>query len=54
MDDPNKSRVVGKIDWTAKFPEIAKEGAGLPDCIIDGEICAVDAEGVSEIQPNET
>ncbi|HEV2650024.1 MAG TPA: DNA ligase, partial [Rhizomicrobium sp.] len=36
------------LDWTAKFPEIAEEGARLPDCIIDGEICAVDAKGVSD------
>ncbi len=36
------------LDWTAKFPEIAEEGSGLPDCIIDGEICAVDDKGVSD------
>lgn len=29
------------LDWTGKFPEIAAALAGAPDCIIDGEICAV-------------
>jgi bifunctional non-homologous end joining protein LigD len=33
------------LDWTAKFAAIAKEGASLPDGIIDGEICALDAHG---------
>ena len=36
------------LDWTAQFDAIAREGADLPDGIIDGEICAVDAAG----QPN--
>lgn len=30
------------LDWTDKFPEIAKALDGVEDCIIDGEICAVD------------
>ncbi len=34
------------LDWTGKFGAIAKDGARLPDCIIDGEIVAVDAKGV--------
>jgi bifunctional non-homologous end joining protein LigD len=29
------------LDWTAKLPEIAAEGGAPPDCLIDGEICAV-------------
>ncbi len=33
------------LDWTAKFGAIAKAAAGLPDCILDGEACALDAEG---------
>jgi bifunctional non-homologous end joining protein LigD len=32
--------------WTQRFPEIAREGRTLPDCIIDGEICALDERGV--------
>jgi bifunctional non-homologous end joining protein LigD len=34
------------LDWTDRFPEIAKAGGKLPDCLVDGEICALDARGV--------
>jgi bifunctional non-homologous end joining protein LigD len=34
------------LDWTARFPEIAADGSALPDCLIDGEICALDERGV--------
>ena len=30
------------LDWTDKFPAIAKEGSALPDMLIDGEIVALD------------
>jgi bifunctional non-homologous end joining protein LigD len=33
------------LDWTAKFREIAKDATVLPDCIVDGEACALDANG---------
>jgi bifunctional non-homologous end joining protein LigD len=33
------------LDWTHKFKVLAHAGAKLPDCIIDGEICAVDKDG---------
>ena len=33
------------LDWTAKFAAIAREGSGLPDTMIDGEICALDKHG---------
>jgi bifunctional non-homologous end joining protein LigD len=36
------------LDWTARFPEIAKAGAALPDCLIDGEICALDKKRISD------
>jgi bifunctional non-homologous end joining protein LigD len=36
------------LDWTERFPEIAKEGRALPDCIVDGEICALNKEGSSD------
>jgi bifunctional non-homologous end joining protein LigD len=36
------------LDWTRRFPEIAKEGDGLPDCLIDGEIVALDGKGVAD------
>jgi bifunctional non-homologous end joining protein LigD len=36
------------LDWTEKFPEIAEAaGKALSDGIYDGEVCAVDAQGVS-------
>jgi bifunctional non-homologous end joining protein LigD len=31
------------LDWTGKFPEIAREAATVADCILDGEIVALDA-----------
>ena len=36
------------LDWTAKYPEIAKASSQLPDCIIDGEICALDDNGAPD------
>jgi len=33
------------LDWTARFPEIAKAAARLPDCMLDGEICALEEDG---------
>src|SRR5262249_42044228 len=36
------------LDWTERFPEIAKDGSALPDCLIDGEICALDRDGTSD------
>lgn len=32
------------LDWTDRFGAVAKQGAGLPDCIIDGEIVALDEQ----------
>ncbi len=34
------------LDWSEKFPEIARAAAPLPDCIIDGEVVALDANRV--------
>ena len=36
------------LDWTAKYPAIARAAGGLPDCIIDGEICALDENGAPD------
>jgi len=33
------------LDWTTKFKDIAKDAEGLPDCMIDGEACALDENG---------
>jgi bifunctional non-homologous end joining protein LigD len=36
------------LDWTSKFGAIAKVAAELPDCIMDGEICALDHNGAPD------
>jgi bifunctional non-homologous end joining protein LigD len=36
------------LDWTDKFPEIAGDGGALPDGIVDGEICALNADGATD------
>ncbi|HEY6641628.1 DNA ligase D [Povalibacter sp.] len=33
------------LDWSEKFPAIAAAAARLPDCIIDGEVAALDDQG---------
>ena len=34
------------LDWTARFKTTAKAVAALPDCIVDGEVVALDSNGV--------
>ena len=34
------------LDWSKRFPEIADAGSALPDCVIDGEIVALDGHGI--------
>ena len=36
------------LDWSDRFPELATAGKALPDCIIDGEVVALDANGVPD------
>jgi bifunctional non-homologous end joining protein LigD len=36
------------LDWTERFPEIARAAASLPECILDGEIVALDAHRVPD------
>jgi bifunctional non-homologous end joining protein LigD len=36
------------LDWTERFSEIAADGASLPDCILDGEIVALDHNGAPD------
>jgi bifunctional non-homologous end joining protein LigD len=33
------------LDWTAKFKEIGQGAEAFPDCLIDGEACALDHDG---------
>jgi bifunctional non-homologous end joining protein LigD len=33
------------LDWTEKFPTLAAAGAALPNCLIDGEVVALNREG---------
>ncbi len=48
--EDRKARLLTRngLDWTTRFPEIARDGDALPDCLIDGEICALDANGVAD------
>lgn len=36
------------LDWTDKWPAIVEAASSLPDCIIDGEICALDEQGAPD------
>lgn len=36
------------LDWTAKYQAIGKSASALPDCIIDGEVCALDEKGAPD------
>jgi bifunctional non-homologous end joining protein LigD len=36
------------LDWTDKFQPLAAAAAKLPDCIIDGEVAALDARGTPD------
>ncbi len=36
------------LDWTARFPAVAREAARLPDCMLDGEVVALDEVGAPD------
>jgi bifunctional non-homologous end joining protein LigD len=36
------------LDWTAKFPGIAGAASALPDCLLDGEVVALDTHGAPD------
>lgn len=36
------------LDWTHRFPEIAEACTGLDDCILDGEVVALNARGETD------
>jgi len=35
------------LDWSHRFPEIVADAGALPDCILDGEVAALDHRGIS-------
>jgi bifunctional non-homologous end joining protein LigD len=38
------------LDWTHRYPELAQEAAGLPNCVIDGEVVVLDEQGRSDFE----
>jgi bifunctional non-homologous end joining protein LigD len=36
------------VDWTDRFPVLRTIAAELPDCLLDGEVCAMDERGYSD------
>ncbi len=36
------------LDWTSRFRQISQDASGLPDAVIDGEICALDENGAPD------
>jgi bifunctional non-homologous end joining protein LigD len=36
------------LDWTPRFASVAKSASSLPDCIIDGEVVALDHNGAPD------
>ena len=36
------------LDWSDRFAAIAKDGQALPDCMIDGEVVALDQRGLPD------
>ncbi len=41
-------RTRGGLDWTARLVSLARLGTTLPDCIIDGELVALDRNGAPD------
>ena len=38
------------LDWTDRFPDLAREAAAWPDGVLDGELCALDADHRPDFQ----
>jgi len=36
------------LDWTERFASIARAAEALPDCVIDGEVVALNRDGISD------
>jgi bifunctional non-homologous end joining protein LigD len=44
QDGKARLRTRTGLDWTTQFAAIARVAARLPDCIVDGEVCALDED----------
>jgi bifunctional non-homologous end joining protein LigD len=49
-----KVRTRKGLDWTDRFPELAEQAAGWPDAVIDGELCALDADSMPDFSALQT
>jgi bifunctional non-homologous end joining protein LigD len=45
-DGESRIRTRTGLDWTDRFAAIAKDAEALPDCMIDGEVAALDEQGL--------
>lgn len=36
------------LDWTEKFPQVARAAEALADCIVDGEVCALNDRAIPD------
>ncbi|HUE63157.1 MAG TPA: DNA ligase D [Rhizomicrobium sp.] len=48
--EKGKARLLTRkgLNWTPKFSAIARAAVKLPDCILDGEVCALDHNGAPD------
>jgi bifunctional non-homologous end joining protein LigD len=42
------------LDWTTRFAAVAKDASALPDCVIDGEVVALDRQGIPRFDALQT
>lgn len=42
------------LDWTARFETLATVASALPDCLLDGEVVALDAQGLPDFAALQT
>lgn len=42
------------LDWTARFETLATAASALPDCLLDGEVVALDAQGLPDFAALQT
>jgi bifunctional non-homologous end joining protein LigD len=42
------------LDWTDRYPEVAADAEGLPDCLLDGELTALRKDGTPDFATFQT